>query len=178
MGRRPAATSAARSEASSEGGSMTKAPRLTTLRPRVPMASQRLTPTPKVRAAVYTSPEWRALIANIHQAARPTLRRSTMPDPKPCRRSTRVRRSHRRAAGRRCAARSGQRHAALLAVSRSRASRARETECKAMVRGKGVILFRGLGEPSPHMELARDSRFCFDWLSKGNQTVKMGKILL
>jgi 5-methylcytosine-specific restriction protein A len=44
---------------------MTKAPRLTTLRPRVAMASQRLTPRPKTAAPVYSSPEWRALIAGI-----------------------------------------------------------------------------------------------------------------
>jgi 5-methylcytosine-specific restriction enzyme A len=44
---------------------MTKAPRLTTLRPRVAMASQRLTPRPKTAAPVYSSPEWRALIAAI-----------------------------------------------------------------------------------------------------------------
>jgi 5-methylcytosine-specific restriction enzyme A len=44
---------------------MTKAPRLTTLRPRVAMASQRLTPRPKTTAPIYGSPEWRALIAGI-----------------------------------------------------------------------------------------------------------------
>lgn len=44
---------------------MTKTPRLTTLRPRVAMASQRLTPRPKTAAPVYASPEWRSLIANI-----------------------------------------------------------------------------------------------------------------
>ncbi len=44
---------------------MTKAPRLTTLRPRVPMASQRLTPTPKTTEPVYRSREWKALIAGI-----------------------------------------------------------------------------------------------------------------
>jgi 5-methylcytosine-specific restriction protein A len=43
---------------------MTKT-RLTTLRPRVAMASQRLTPRPKTAAPVYNSPEWRALIASI-----------------------------------------------------------------------------------------------------------------
>jgi 5-methylcytosine-specific restriction enzyme A len=44
---------------------MTKQPRLSTLRPRVSMASQRLTPRPKTAAPVYTSPEWRSLIASI-----------------------------------------------------------------------------------------------------------------
>jgi|SRR5450432_2835775 5-methylcytosine-specific restriction enzyme A len=44
---------------------MTKQPRLTTLRPRVAMASQRLTPRPKVAAPIYSSPEWRGLIAAI-----------------------------------------------------------------------------------------------------------------
>jgi 5-methylcytosine-specific restriction protein A len=44
---------------------MTKQPRLTTLRPRVEMASQRLQPRPKTAAPVYGSPEWRALIAGI-----------------------------------------------------------------------------------------------------------------
>jgi 5-methylcytosine-specific restriction protein A len=44
---------------------MTNTPRLTTLRPRVAMASQRLTPRPKTVLPVYTSPEWRALIASI-----------------------------------------------------------------------------------------------------------------
>jgi 5-methylcytosine-specific restriction enzyme A len=42
-----------------------KQPRLSTLRPRVAMASQRLTPRPKTAAPVYSSPEWRALIAAI-----------------------------------------------------------------------------------------------------------------
>jgi 5-methylcytosine-specific restriction protein A len=46
---------------------MTKAPRLTTLRPRVSMASQRLQPRPKTAAPVYSSPEWRSLIASIIQ---------------------------------------------------------------------------------------------------------------
>jgi 5-methylcytosine-specific restriction enzyme A len=40
-------------------------PRLTTLRPRVSMASQRLQPRPKTAAPVYSSPEWRGLISNI-----------------------------------------------------------------------------------------------------------------
>jgi 5-methylcytosine-specific restriction enzyme A len=44
---------------------VTKMPRLSTLRPRVAMASQRLTPRPKTAAPVYNSPEWRALIAAI-----------------------------------------------------------------------------------------------------------------
>ena len=44
---------------------MTKAPRLTTLRPRVAMATQRLPPRPKTAAPVYGSPEWRALIVAI-----------------------------------------------------------------------------------------------------------------
>ena len=44
---------------------MTNTPRLTTLRPRVAMASQRLTPRPKTVLPVYSSPEWRALIAAI-----------------------------------------------------------------------------------------------------------------
>jgi 5-methylcytosine-specific restriction endonuclease McrA len=44
---------------------MTKVPRLSTLRPRVAMASQRLTPRPKTAAPVYSSPEWRTLIAAI-----------------------------------------------------------------------------------------------------------------
>jgi 5-methylcytosine-specific restriction protein A len=44
---------------------MTKAPRLTTLRSRVAMASQRLTPRPKTALPVYSAPEWRALIAAI-----------------------------------------------------------------------------------------------------------------
>ena len=44
---------------------MSKQPRLSTLRPRVSMASQRLPPRPKTVAPVYTSPEWRALISNI-----------------------------------------------------------------------------------------------------------------
>jgi 5-methylcytosine-specific restriction protein A len=44
---------------------MTNPPRLTTLRPRVSMASQRLTPRPKTAAPVYTSPEWRSLITKI-----------------------------------------------------------------------------------------------------------------
>jgi 5-methylcytosine-specific restriction protein A len=44
---------------------MTKPPRLTTLRPRVAMASQRLTPRPKTALPVYSSPEWRALISSI-----------------------------------------------------------------------------------------------------------------
>jgi 5-methylcytosine-specific restriction protein A len=44
---------------------MTKQPRLTTLRPRVAMATQRLTPRPKTVLPVYTSTEWRALIAGI-----------------------------------------------------------------------------------------------------------------
>ena len=44
---------------------MSKQPRLTTLKPRVAMASQRLTPRPKTAAPVYTSPEWRALITSI-----------------------------------------------------------------------------------------------------------------
>jgi 5-methylcytosine-specific restriction protein A len=47
---------------------MTKPPRLTTLRPRVAMASQRLTPRPKTVAPVYNSPEWRGLIAGIIKA--------------------------------------------------------------------------------------------------------------
>jgi 5-methylcytosine-specific restriction enzyme A len=47
---------------------MTKAPRLTTLRPRVAMASQRLTPRPKTAAPVYSSAEWRTLITSIIQA--------------------------------------------------------------------------------------------------------------
>ncbi len=42
-----------------------KTPRLTTLRPRVSMATQRLTPRPKTAAPVYSSPEWRTLIAAI-----------------------------------------------------------------------------------------------------------------
>ena len=44
---------------------MTQPPRLTTLRPRVAMASQRLTPRPKTAAPAYNSPEWRTLIAAI-----------------------------------------------------------------------------------------------------------------
>ena len=44
---------------------MSKQPRLTVLRPRVEMASQRLQPRPKTAAPVYGSPEWRSLIANI-----------------------------------------------------------------------------------------------------------------
>jgi 5-methylcytosine-specific restriction protein A len=44
---------------------MTKAPRLTTLRPRVAMASQRLTPSPKTAAPFYLSAEWKTLIALI-----------------------------------------------------------------------------------------------------------------
>jgi 5-methylcytosine-specific restriction protein A len=44
---------------------MTKAPRLTTLRPRVAMAPQRLTQRPKTVLPIYTSTEWRALIASI-----------------------------------------------------------------------------------------------------------------
>jgi 5-methylcytosine-specific restriction protein A len=44
---------------------MTNPPRLSILRPRVAMASQRLTPRPKTAAPVYSSPEWRALIAGI-----------------------------------------------------------------------------------------------------------------
>ena len=44
---------------------MTNPPRLTTLRPRVSMASQRLTPRPKTVLPVYNSPEWKALIAAI-----------------------------------------------------------------------------------------------------------------
>jgi hypothetical protein len=44
---------------------MTKTPRIATLRPRVAMASQRLTPRPKTALPVYSSPEWRALIASI-----------------------------------------------------------------------------------------------------------------
>jgi 5-methylcytosine-specific restriction protein A len=44
---------------------VSKQPRLTVLRPRVEMASQRLAPRPKTAAPVYSSPEWRALIANI-----------------------------------------------------------------------------------------------------------------
>jgi 5-methylcytosine-specific restriction protein A len=44
---------------------MTKAPRLTTLRPRVAMAGQRLTPRPKVKDHVYERADWRACIAGI-----------------------------------------------------------------------------------------------------------------
>jgi 5-methylcytosine-specific restriction protein A len=44
---------------------MTNPPRLTTLRPRVAMATQRLTPRPKTALPIYTSAEWRSLIANI-----------------------------------------------------------------------------------------------------------------
>jgi 5-methylcytosine-specific restriction enzyme A len=40
-------------------------PRLTTLRPRVEMASQRLTPSPKVADPIYQTPAWRTLIAAI-----------------------------------------------------------------------------------------------------------------
>jgi 5-methylcytosine-specific restriction enzyme A len=42
-----------------------KPPRLSTLKPRVSMASQRLPPRPKTALPVYSSPEWRALIASI-----------------------------------------------------------------------------------------------------------------
>ena len=44
---------------------MTKTPRLSTLRPRIAMAPQRLTPRPKTALPVYNSPEWRSLIAGI-----------------------------------------------------------------------------------------------------------------
>jgi hypothetical protein len=44
---------------------MTKTPRLTTLRPRVAMASHRLTPNPKVAAPAYQSREWKTLIGAI-----------------------------------------------------------------------------------------------------------------
>jgi 5-methylcytosine-specific restriction protein A len=44
---------------------MTNPPRLSLLRSRVQMASQRLQPRPKTAAPVYTSPEWRSLIAAI-----------------------------------------------------------------------------------------------------------------
>ena len=44
---------------------MTRVPRLSTLRPRVAMASQRLQPRPKTTAPIYTSPEWRELITSI-----------------------------------------------------------------------------------------------------------------
>jgi 5-methylcytosine-specific restriction enzyme A len=44
---------------------VTKAPRLTTLRPRVSIVANRLAPGPKVAAPVYSSPEWRTLIAAI-----------------------------------------------------------------------------------------------------------------
>jgi 5-methylcytosine-specific restriction protein A len=44
---------------------MTNHPRLSTLRPRVAMATQRLTPRPKIVLPVYNTPEWRSLIAGI-----------------------------------------------------------------------------------------------------------------
>jgi 5-methylcytosine-specific restriction protein A len=44
---------------------MTKAPRLTMLRPRVGTVANRLAPGPKVAAPAYQSREWKALIAAI-----------------------------------------------------------------------------------------------------------------
>jgi 5-methylcytosine-specific restriction protein A len=44
---------------------MTKAPRLSLLRPRVSMVANRMAPGPKVAAPAYQSREWKALIAAI-----------------------------------------------------------------------------------------------------------------
>jgi 5-methylcytosine-specific restriction protein A len=48
---------------------MTKTPRLTTLRPRVAMASQRLTPRPKTVDPYYSTPEHRAWRKAVYQRA-------------------------------------------------------------------------------------------------------------